>query len=1129
MFKRDALSRGLGAAWVVIFLATLLLPIGFASGASRPTMDATEFGGLSQIVDAQVADPPVLGDAAEPPESPPPVVSDAPPPVVSDAPPPAPVGAPQDSPSEQQRVLSAQATLQVRQGLVEYSPAGSSDFQTAQDGQVVTEGARVRTGNSGSARLVYLEGSSTDISPNTALLVQELQQSGGNPITNLLQSAGTTLHRVNSLVDSQARFQVETPAATAFIRGTSAAIGQRPRTEENPCQFLFQNVSDAGSGDVFRVTGSDRTITLSPNQETLASCGTGPSPVVSLGRSDQSARNQQLQADAAAGGVTAAAMASAASAAVMPGLAQSVPLQQQQLAQVPPIGPPVGGNPGLFVPPPPPPPPVPMVNGPGSNVFCITATPVRTLTITPTTAPTNTPTTNPTLVTTPVVPSTTPVVSLTPSRTPTNTVAPANTATALPVANVTTPQVTCAPTPGVQNVVIAPGGVPTPGLTGTAGSSCAAATGGTCTFPAGVQLNGTFTRLAGGNYSFNVNATGPAGTAVGGTAIIFIPTSVGVESFTCSAVSAALTTNCTGTTVGAVRSGAVITVRFPLLGGGTADVSATLLIAGGTATPVLPTPTNTPVPFPPLPGNDVTTDNADGASASDIFATSRLNNTVSFINGLNNTITGRLVLPSIVATNAAGVPGPVGITYVPAIQKITVGPTLYTANFGDGTVSVIDVATQTVRQSIDLRQAAAIGPPAVANPQPVDIVGIDIGDPSTRIFVTDQAGGMVHIIDPVTNRVMARMCTGGAPAAGPCVPANSPQGIDACTDCGGVGGLQLVFIANRGNNTVTVINALTLTVSRTLTLGFTGPTGVLSDRNNGGRANPVDYVYITNFNANPATVTVLDTRCLFGTRPAPAAGVIDNCAQANTTNGTGPIASSGVVTIVPLPGASGAYRASAKELGITAFFPSPANPGLTVSFDTANRVYVTGMTSNTVSIFNITENPLQQGTTPAVTFAAIAPSTTAGGCAFTSPSATTTGVACSLSGMAVGSTATITIPVAGGGTATLTCTAAAGQTASTCSSAFTGSPAAGGTATVTGGGNNASGTITGNPAGTGFAPSVGAVTNLGPTFPSSTAVLSQPAGTDVNMAMNRAYVMDNGNNVLFTIEGQTLIGTLSVP
>src|SRR5262249_42822390 len=179
MFKRNAVRRGLGAAWVTIFLATLLLPVA-ASGASRPLMDADEAGseqpapmadaqvtGFVPYQSGQVIDTPPLDIAAEPPSGP-------------IEPPLAPLGSPLDEPGH--RVpLAAQATLDVRQQRVEVSAPAVEDWQQGRDGQVINEGNRVRTDSNGSARLVYFEGSTADISPNTGITVQRLQRVGDNP------------------------------------------------------------------------------------------------------------------------------------------------------------------------------------------------------------------------------------------------------------------------------------------------------------------------------------------------------------------------------------------------------------------------------------------------------------------------------------------------------------------------------------------------------------------------------------------------------------------------------------------------------------------------------------------------------------------------------------------------------------------------------------------------------------------------------------------------------------------------------------------------------------------------------------------------------------------------------------
>jgi len=146
---------------------------------------------------------------------------------------------------------------------------------------------------------------------------------------------------------------------------------------------------------------------------------------------------------------------------------------------------------------------------------------------------------------------------------------------------------------------------PAPPSSGTAGTPCAGAVGQTCTATGGVT--GTWTKTGSGTFTFT--ATGPAGTAPLGVPRVFIPTTVAVESFLCTAVPAAppFTTTCTGTTAGDPLQGATITVRFPLVTGGTADVTGTIT-GPGPAPVVVPTPAAVIVvsppqqpPLPPLP------------------------------------------------------------------------------------------------------------------------------------------------------------------------------------------------------------------------------------------------------------------------------------------------------------------------------------------------------------------------------------------------------------------------------------------------------------------------------------------------------------------------------------------------
>src|SRR5687768_18130067 len=59
----------------------------------------------------------------------------------------------------------ALAILEVRQGEVQWSPAGASDWEPVTDRQPLRDGDRVRTEAGASARLVYYERAVTELGP----------------------------------------------------------------------------------------------------------------------------------------------------------------------------------------------------------------------------------------------------------------------------------------------------------------------------------------------------------------------------------------------------------------------------------------------------------------------------------------------------------------------------------------------------------------------------------------------------------------------------------------------------------------------------------------------------------------------------------------------------------------------------------------------------------------------------------------------------------------------------------------------------------------------------------------------------------------------------------------------------
>jgi hypothetical protein len=168
------------------------------------------------------------------------------------------------------QALEATATLETRQPEVQWAAAGASDGQAVPARQTVRAGDRIRTGPGAAARLVYFEGTAIDVGAETGLRVERLERSaGGNIVSRIVQTAGTTVSRVVRLVDPAASFEVETPAATAFVRGTTPRVqvtrGGGTRVGNLP------DPRDPSPGNV-NVQGKDpnaTTVTLAPGQETF--------------------------------------------------------------------------------------------------------------------------------------------------------------------------------------------------------------------------------------------------------------------------------------------------------------------------------------------------------------------------------------------------------------------------------------------------------------------------------------------------------------------------------------------------------------------------------------------------------------------------------------------------------------------------------------------------------------------------------------------------------------------------------------------------------------------------------------------------------------------------------------------
>ena len=166
------------------------------------------------------------------------------------------------------------AVLETRQPDVQWSPTGAAGWQTIPDRQNVRAGDRVRTGRTASARLVYFEGSVVDVRAESGIIVQRLERGNdGGLVSQLFVQIGGVVSRVQALADTTPSFQIETPAATAFVRGT------QPRVEVVSGGLTVMSNLPDNTGGLVEVKGKDpaeTSVIVAPGLQTRIRPGEAP-------------------------------------------------------------------------------------------------------------------------------------------------------------------------------------------------------------------------------------------------------------------------------------------------------------------------------------------------------------------------------------------------------------------------------------------------------------------------------------------------------------------------------------------------------------------------------------------------------------------------------------------------------------------------------------------------------------------------------------------------------------------------------------------------------------------------------------------------------------------------------------
>ena len=112
-------------------------------------------------------------------------------------------------------------TLSDLEGGVQVQRQGVGAWIAATEGMKLGTGDSLKTGGDGYVLITFFDGSVMEVEADTEISVEELSvASGGSTTVRINQVIGNTLNRVENLIDSSSKYEVETLAGSAVVRGT---------------------------------------------------------------------------------------------------------------------------------------------------------------------------------------------------------------------------------------------------------------------------------------------------------------------------------------------------------------------------------------------------------------------------------------------------------------------------------------------------------------------------------------------------------------------------------------------------------------------------------------------------------------------------------------------------------------------------------------------------------------------------------------------------------------------------------------------------------------------------------------------------------------------------------------------
>ncbi|MFH1651524.1 MAG: FecR domain-containing protein, partial [Chloroflexota bacterium] len=166
--------------------------------------------------------------------------------------------------------LAAQCTVSVLSGSIDVQAEGVTGWLPGKDGMTLTVGTRIRTAVDSHALLTFFEGSTIRMEPGTDIEIKEMARDEEEHITIVvMQYVGRTWSRVVKMAETGSRYSIDTPTASAMVRGTLFAT-------EVEADGMTRVATTEG---LVSVSAQGEEVFLPPQQETSVASGTAPAPV----------------------------------------------------------------------------------------------------------------------------------------------------------------------------------------------------------------------------------------------------------------------------------------------------------------------------------------------------------------------------------------------------------------------------------------------------------------------------------------------------------------------------------------------------------------------------------------------------------------------------------------------------------------------------------------------------------------------------------------------------------------------------------------------------------------------------------------------------------------------------------